>query len=188
MEFTKNDYQNASTPLPPAFARPPLHIMPSATTFHFANNSNNINIAQKDLIGKCIPFAELPQTLHKIALCLRNFRKDYTKLHIICGTSANITQKCILLAGEPQILNKNASYLRNFRKDYTKLHSICGTSANIAQKCILLAEIPQRLHKYASCLQNFRKYCTKMHLACGTSANDMQFKNTPYYIIAPFAR
>ena len=143
MEFTKNDYQNASTPLPPAFARPPLHIMPSATTFHFANNSNNINIAQKDLIGKCIPFAELPQTLHKIALCLRNFRKDYTKLHIICGTSANITQKCILLAGEPQILNKNASYLRKFRKYCTNMHLACRTSANIAQKCILLAGLPQ---------------------------------------------
>ena len=157
MEFTKNDYQNASTPLPPAFARPPLHIMPSATTFHFANNSDTINIPQKGLIGKCTTFAELPQTLHKIALCLRNFRKDYTKLHIICGTSANITQKCILLAGEPQILNKNASYLRNFRKDYTKLHSICGTSANIAQICILLAELPQILHKNASCLRDFRK-------------------------------
>jgi len=126
---------------------PPLHIMPSAITFHFANNFNTINIAQKDLIGECIPLAELPQTLHKIALCLRNFRKDYTKLHIICGTSANITQKCILLAGEPQILNKNASYLRKFRK-----------------------------------------YCTKMYLACGTSANSMQVKNTPYYIIIPFAR
>ena len=128
---------------------PPLHIMPSAITFHFANNSNNINIPQKDLIGKCVTFAELPQILHKNASYLRNFRKDYTKLHIICGTSANITQKCILLAGEPQILNKNASYLRNFRKDYTKLHSICGTSANIAQKCILLAELPQGLHKTA---------------------------------------
>ena len=90
-------------PLPPAFARPPLHIIPSATTFHFANNSDTINISQKDLIGKCIPLAELPQTLHKIALCLRNFRKDYTKLHSICGTSVNIAQKCILLAELPQM-------------------------------------------------------------------------------------
>ena len=106
MEFTKDDYQNASMPLHPAFARPPLHIMPSATTFHFANNSDTINISQKGLIGKCTTFAELPQILHK-----------------------------------------NASYLRNFRK-----------------------------------------YCTKMHLTCGTSANGMQFKNTPYYIITPFAR
>ena len=106
MEFTKDDYPNASMPLHPAFARPPLHIMPSATTFHFANNSDNINISQKDLIGKFITFAELPQILHK----------------------------------------------------------------------------------NASCLRNFRKYCTKMHLACGTSANGMQIKNTPYYIIAPFAR
>ena len=143
---------------PSCFRTPPLHIMPSATTFHFANNFNTINIAQKDLIGKCIPFAELPQTLHKIALCLRNFRKDYTKLHIICGTSANITQKCILLAGEPQILNKNASYLRNFRKDYTKLHLICGRTANMIQKCILLAELPQILHKNVFCLRNFRKW------------------------------
>ena len=122
---------------------PPLHIMPSAITFHFANNSDTINIPQKDLIGKFITFAELPQILHKNTSCLRNFRKDYTKLHIICGTSANITQNCILLAGEPQILNKNASCLRNFRKDYTKLHVACGTSANIAQKRLLLAELPQ---------------------------------------------
>ena len=147
MEFTKDDYPNASTPLPPAFARPPLHIMPSAITFHFANNSDNMNISQKDLIGKCVTFAELPQILHK-----------------------------------------NASYLRNFRKDYTKLHIICGTSANITQNCSLRAELPQRLHKIAPCLRDFRKYNTKMHLACGTSANSMQFKNTPYYIIAPFTR
>uniref|UniRef100_UPI0028EE8BF5 hypothetical protein n=1 Tax=Segatella oulorum TaxID=28136 RepID=UPI0028EE8BF5 len=64
MEFTKDDYSNASTPLHPAFTRPPLHIMPSATTFHFANNSDTINIPQKGLIGKCITFAELPQILH----------------------------------------------------------------------------------------------------------------------------
>ena len=126
---------------------PPLHIMPSATTFRLANNSDNINIPQKGLIGKCTTFAELPQILHKIALFLRNFRKNYIKVNFVCGTSAMITQNCILFAGEPQILNKNVSYLRKFRK-----------------------------------------YCTKMHLACGTSANGMQFKNTPYYIITPFAR
>ena len=147
MEFTKDDYSNASTPLHPAFARPPLHIMPSATTFHFTNNSDTINISQKDLIGKCITFAELPQILHKNAFCLRNFRKYNTKTLLVCGISANIKQNCILFAGEPQILNKNVSYLRKFRK-----------------------------------------YCTKMHLACGTSANGMQIKNTPYYIITPFAR
>ena len=147
MEFTKDDYPNASTPLHPGFARPPLHIMPSAITFHFANNSDNINIPQKGLIGKCITFAELPQILHKNVSYLRNFRKYDTKVHLACGTSARITQNCILFAGEPQILNKNVSYLRKFRK-----------------------------------------YCTKMHLACGTSANGMQIKNTPYYIIAPFAR
>ena len=147
MEFTKDDYPNASMPLHPAFARPPLHIMPSATTFHFANNSDTINIPQKGLIGKCITFAELPQILHKNASCLRNFRKYCAKTYLTCGTSARITQNCILFAGEPQILNKNVSYLRKFRK-----------------------------------------YCTKMHLACGTSANGMQIKNTPYYIIAPFAR
>ena len=91
MEFTKDDYQNASALLPPAFARPPLHIMPSATTFHFANNSDTINIPQKDLIGKCITFAELPQILHKNASCLRNFRKYCTKVHSTCGTPTNIT-------------------------------------------------------------------------------------------------
>ena len=126
---------------------PPLHIMPSAITFHFANNSDTINIPQKDLIKKCITFAEVPQTLHKIAFCLRNFRKYCTKMHLACGTSANMIQKRILLA-----------------------------------------ELPQRLHKIACYLRNFRKYCTKMYLACGTSANGMQFKNTPYYIIVPFAR
>ena len=147
MEFTKDDYPNASTPLHPAFARPPLHIMPSATTFHFANNSDTINIPQKGLIGKCITFAELPQILHKSAFCLRNFRKYYTKVH-----------------------------------------STCGTSANMIQKCFLFAELPQMLHKCAFCLRNFRKYDTKMLLVCGTSANSMQFKNTPYYIITPFAR
>ena len=147
MEFTKDDYQNASTPLPPAFTRPPLHIMPSATTFHFANNSDTINIFQKDLIGKCTTFAELPQILHKNALCLRNSRKYFTKVHFTCGSSANMIQKRFLLAELPQILRKSALYLRSFRK-----------------------------HK------------TKTHLACGTSANSMQFKNTPYYIITPFAR
>ena len=147
MEFTKDDYSNASTPLHPAFTRPPLHIMPSATTFHFANNSDTINIPQKGLIGKCITFAELPQILHKSASCLRNIRKYCAKVHFVCGTSANITQMCILFA-----------------------------------------ELPQILRKYAFCLRNSRKYDTKMHLACGTSANSMQFKNTPYYIITPFAR
>lgn len=147
MEFTKDDYPNASMPLHPAFARPPLHIMPSATTFHFANNSDTINIFQKDLIGKCTTFAELPQILHKNALCLRNSRKYFTKVHFTCGSSANMIQKRFLLAELPQILRKSALYLRSFRK-----------------------------HK------------TKTHLACGTSANSMQFKNTPYYIITPFAR
>ena len=143
MEFTKDDYPNASTPLPPAFARPPLHIMPSATTFHFANNSDTINISQKDLIGKCITFAELPQILHKSAFYLRNFRKCYTNMHFACGTPANMIQKCILFAGEPQISRKSSSCLRNFRKYDTKIHLACGSSANITQKCILLAELPQ---------------------------------------------
>ena len=130
MEFTKDDYQNASMPLPPAFARPLLHIMPSAITFHFANNSDTIHISQKDLIGKCITFAELPQILHKSAFYLRNFRKCYTNVHFACGTSANVTQRCILLAEFPQILNKNAYYLRNLRKYNTKAYLACGTSAN----------------------------------------------------------
>lgn len=60
---------------PSCFRTPPLNIMPSAATFHFANNSNNMNIPQKDLIGKCITFAELPQILHKTAFCLRVNRK-----------------------------------------------------------------------------------------------------------------
>lgn len=143
MEFTKDDYPNASTPLHPAFARPPLHIMPSATTFHFANNSDTINIPQKGLIGKCTTFAELPQILHKNASYLRNFRKYYTKVHFVCGTSANIVQKRISLAELPQGLHKGAFYLRNFRKYDTKTHLACGTSANIKQKRILLAELPQ---------------------------------------------
>ena len=174
MEFTKDDYPNASTPLHPAFARPPLHIIPSATTFHFANNSDTINIPQKGLIGN--------------ASRLRNFRKYCTKTHLACGTSANIIQKCFLFAELPQTLHKGAFCLRNFRKYNTKTLLACGISANIVQKCILFAELPQMLHKSAFCLRNFRKYDTKTHLACGTSANSMQIKNTPYYIIAPFAR
>ena len=83
------------------------------------------------------------KTLSENAFRLRNFRKHCTKMHLACGTSANITQTFILFAELPQILCKNVSHLRNFRKDYTKLHSICGTSANIAQKCILLAGLPQ---------------------------------------------
>ena len=114
--------------------------------------------------------------------------RPYRKMHHVCGTSANIAQNCILLAELPQILNKNVSCLRDFRKYYTKMHFTCGRTANIKQKRFLLAELPQRLHKTACCLRNFRKYCTKTFFACGTSANDMQFKNTPYYIIAPFAR
>ena len=69
------------------------------------------NIAQKRFL-----LAELPQTLHKIAPCLRNFRKDYIKLHLVCGRTANMIQKRILLAELPQILHKNAFCLRNFRK------------------------------------------------------------------------
>ena len=112
----------------------------------------------------------------------------YRKMHPICGTSANIAQKRFLLAGEPQISNKNASYLRNFRKYCAKTYLTCGTSARITQNCILFAGEPQILNKNVSYLRKFRKYCTKMHLACGTSANGMQIKNTPYYIITPFAR
>ena len=143
MEFTKDDYPNASTPLHPAFARPPLHIIPSATTFHLANNSDTINIPQKGLIGKCITFAELPQILHKNASYLRNFRKYYTKVHFACGTSVNMIQKCFLFAEFPQMLHKSAFCLRNFRKYDTKTFLVCGISANIIQKRILLAELPQ---------------------------------------------
>ena len=114
--------------------------------------------------------------------------RPYRKMHHVCGTSANIAQKRSLLAELPQILHKSAFCLRNFRKYCAKTYLACGTSANIAQICILLAEVPQILHKSASCLRNSRKYDTKMHLTCGTSANSMQFKNTPYYIIIPFAR
>lgn len=114
--------------------------------------------------------------------------RPYRKMHHVCGTSANIAQKRILLAELPQILHKSAFCLRNFRKCYTKVHFACGISANMIQKRILLAEFPQILCKSVFCLRNFRKYNTKTFLACGTSANSMQFKNTPYYIITPFAR
>ena len=114
--------------------------------------------------------------------------RPYRKTHHVCGTSARITQNCILFAELPQTLHKIAICLRNFRKDYTKLHIICGTSANIAQKRISLAELPQISNKNASCLRDFRKNYTKLHPACGSSANGMQIKNTPYYIITPFAR
>ena len=114
--------------------------------------------------------------------------RPYRKMHPVCGTAANIAQKRILLAELPQMLHKDAFYLRNFRKYNTKMLLVCGTSANVTQMCILLAEFPQILCKSVFCLRNFRKYNTKTHLACGTSANGMQFKNTPYYIITPFAR
>ena len=114
--------------------------------------------------------------------------RPYRKMHHVCGTAANIAQKCILLAELPQMLHKCAFCLRNFRKYYTKVHFACGISANMIQKRILLAEFPQILCKSVFCLRNFRKYNTKTFLACGTSANSMQFKNTPYYIITPFAR
>ena len=114
--------------------------------------------------------------------------RPYRKMHHVCGTSANIAQKRILLAELPQILHKNEFCLRNFRKYCAKTYLTCGTSARITQNCIAFAELPQIWYKSVSCLRNFRKYCTKMHLACGTSANGMQIKNTPYYIIAPFAR
>ena len=91
----------------------------------------------------CILFAELPQTLHKNALCLRNSRKYFTKVHFTCGSSANMIQKRFLLAELPQILRKSALYLRNFRKYETKMNLACGASANIRQKRILLAELPQ---------------------------------------------
>ena len=114
--------------------------------------------------------------------------RPYRKMHLVCGTSANIAQNCSLLAELPQGLHKTAYYLRNFRKYCTKTHLSCGTSARITQNFILFAGEPQILNKNVSYLRKFRKYCTKMHLACGTSANGMQIKNTPYYIIAPFAR
>ena len=130
MEFTKDDYPNASTPLHPAFARPPTPH--HAIGYHFS-------LRQQFRHHQYSP------------------ERPYRKMHHVCGTSANITQKCILFAELPQILCKNASYLRNFRKYYTKVHSVCGTSANMIQKRILLAELPQILHKNASCLRNFRK-------------------------------
>ena len=115
-------------------------------------------------------------------------KRPYRKMHHVCGTSANIAQKRILLAELPQILHKNEFCLRNFRKYCAKTYLTCGTSAMITQNCILFAGEPQILNKNVSYLRKFRKYCTKMHLACGSSANGMQIKNTPYYIIAPFAR
>ena len=83
---------------------------------------------------------------------------------------------------------KNALCLRNSRKYYAKMYLTCGISANMIQKRFLLAELPQILHKDAFYLRYFRKCYAKVHFACGTSANGMQFKNTPYYIITPFAR
>ena len=115
-------------------------------------------------------------------------KRPYRKMHHVCGTSANIAQKRSLLAELPQIFYKSAFCLRKSRKYDTKTLLACGIPANITQMCILFAELPQILCKSASYLRNFRKYDTKIHLTCGTSANSMQFKNTPYYIIAPFAR
>ena len=159
---------------PSRFRTPPTPHHPIGYHFSLRQQFRHHQYPPKRPYRKCITFAELPQILHKNASCLRNFRKYNTKMLLICGTSSNVTQRCILLA--------------DFRKYNTKTLLACGISANIVQKCILFAELPQMLHKSAFCLRNFRKYDTKTHLACGTSANSMQIKNTPYYIIAPFAR
>ena len=132
MEFTKDDYPNASTPLHPAFTRP------HSTSCHRLPLFTSPTIPTPSIFPR--------KALSENASRLRNFRKYCTKTHLTCGTSANIAQKCILFAELPQILCKNVSHLRNFRKDYTKLHTICGTSANMIQKRILLAELPQILH------------------------------------------
>ena len=78
-------------------------------------------------------FAVRPQILHKIACCLRNFRKYNTKLHFTCGSSASILQKCALFAEVPQICRKIKQCLQNFRKQHAKMRIICGSSANDAQ-------------------------------------------------------
>ena len=98
------------------------------------------------------------KTLSENASRLRNFRKYCTKMHLACGTSANMIQNRILLAELPQILHKNVFCLRNFRKYDTKAYLACGTSAKIKQKRFLFAEVPQILHKNVSCLRNFRKW------------------------------
>lgn len=88
---------------------------------------------------------------------LRNFRKYVQKLHVACGTSANMLQNCILLAEFPQTHYKTARYLRNFRKYITKLHGACGTPANILRNCMMIAEVPQASCKNAHHLRKFRK-------------------------------
>ena len=128
---------------PSCFHTPPTPHHAIGYHFSLRQQFRHHQYSQKGLIGKCTTFAELPQILHKNASYLRNFRKYYTKVHFVCGTSANMIQNRILLAELPQISNKNASCLRDFRNNYTKLHPACGSSANIAQKCILLAELPQ---------------------------------------------
>ena len=82
---------------------------------------------------------------------LRNFRKYVQKLHITCGTSANMLQNCILLAEFPQTHYKTARCLRNSRKHITKLHDACGSSASIMQKCASFAEVPQMMRKTKRC-------------------------------------
>ncbi|WP_144006235.1 hypothetical protein [Segatella oulorum] len=88
---------------------------------------------------------------------LRNFRKYVQKLHVACGTSANMLQNCILLAEFPQTHYKTARYLRNFRKYITKLHGACGIPANILRNCMMIAEVPQASCKNAHHLRKFRK-------------------------------
>ena len=132
MEFTKDDYPNASTPLPPAFSRP------HSTSCH------RLSLFTSPIIPTPSIFPR--KTLSENAFRLRNFRKYCTKTHLACGTSANIKQKCILFAELPQILHKNVFCLRNFRKYDTKAYLTCGTSARITQNCIVFAELPQISH------------------------------------------
>ena len=129
MEFTKDDYPNASTPLHPAFARP------HSTSCHRLPLFTSPTIPTTSIFPR--------KTLSENAFRLRNFRKYCTKIHLACGTSARITQNCIQFSELPQILYKNVFFLRNFRKYDTKAYLACGTSANTAQKRVLLAGLPQ---------------------------------------------
>ena len=97
----------------------------------------------KDTFFFCILLAEVPQIYYIFVWCLRNFRKQHSVLHVICGTSARIMLVCKAFAELPQVICAFVLCLRSFRKRHSFLFIICGISANIARFCVLLAELPQ---------------------------------------------
>ena len=72
---------------------------------HQTSHAHATRCARSDfnLFLLCTTFAVQLQTYSQIAFCLQFDCKHVQKLHVACGSPANITQNCILLAELPQI-------------------------------------------------------------------------------------